>query len=77
MTLLEEIQQRLSNLPLEKQSEVLDFVAFLQERVGIAPSARTKAKRKERIKSAFATLATHNTEDFDWIESLAVTDPLA
>lgn len=34
MTLVEQIQQQLSTLPPEKQSEVLDFIAFLQQRVG-------------------------------------------
>jgi mRNA-degrading endonuclease RelE of RelBE toxin-antitoxin system len=32
MTLLDQIQQQLKQLPPEKQSEVLDFVAFLQQR---------------------------------------------
>ncbi len=32
MTRLEQIQQQLSQLPLEKQSEVLDFVAYLHQR---------------------------------------------
>ncbi len=32
MSLLDEIEQQLKNLPPEKQSEVLDFVAFLQQR---------------------------------------------
>ena len=31
MTLLEEIQQRLNHLSLEKREEVLDFIAFLQQ----------------------------------------------
>jgi Protein of unknown function (DUF2281) len=31
MTLLEQIQQQLRNLPPEKQREVLDFVTFLQQ----------------------------------------------
>lgn len=31
MTQLEKIQQQLSQLPLEKQSEVLDFVSFLRQ----------------------------------------------
>ena len=61
MTLLEEIQQRLSNLPLDKQSEVLDFVAFLQERAGIVQSTSTKSKRKKRIKSVLASLADMGT----------------
>ena len=33
MTLAEQIQQQLSMLSPEKQSEVLDFIAFLQQRV--------------------------------------------
>jgi len=61
MTLLEEIQQRLSNLPLDKQSEVLDFVAFLQERAGVAQSASMKSARKKRIKSALTNLASMGT----------------
>lgn len=32
MTLLEQIQDQLRRLPPEKQSEVLDFVTFLQQR---------------------------------------------
>ncbi len=33
MTLAEQIQQQLSTLPAEKQSDVLDFIVFLQQRV--------------------------------------------
>jgi hypothetical protein len=32
MSLLDEIQQHVKQLPPEKQSEVLDFIAFLQQR---------------------------------------------
>jgi hypothetical protein len=32
MTILEQIQQHLLQLPPDKQSEVLDFVVFLQQR---------------------------------------------
>lgn len=61
MTLLEEIQQRLNNLPLEKQSEVLDFVAFLQERLHSTRSASAEAQRGKRIKDALQTLAKLKT----------------
>lgn len=61
MTLLEEIQLRLSHLPLEKQSEVLDFVAFLQERVVILQSTSLDSERKQRIKNAFSQLAELKT----------------
>jgi len=81
MTLLEEIQQRLGNLPLEKQSEVLDFVAFLQERAGIAQSASTKAKRKKRLLSVFAALAATGTfaeipNPVEWQRSIRKDRPL-
>jgi len=33
MSLLDEIQQQVKQLPPEKQGEVLDFVAFLQQRL--------------------------------------------
>jgi len=37
MTMLEQIQNQLRQLPLEKQSEVLDFVSFLQQQLTAAP----------------------------------------
>jgi lysozyme family protein len=39
MTLLELIQDRLRRLPPEKQSEVLDYVTFLQQRTAPIPPA--------------------------------------
>lgn len=57
MTLLEEIQLRLNRLPPEKQSEVLDFVTFLQERVRPASPVSTEAERGKRIKSALLKVA--------------------
>ena len=43
MTLAEQIQKQLSELPPEKQSEVVDFIAFLQQRAG----ASQPVKRRE------------------------------
>ena len=40
MTLLEEITKQLSALPPEQQTQVLDFIAALQQRTGVPP--RTK-----------------------------------
>jgi len=37
MTLLEQIQNQLRQLPPEKQSEVLDFVSFLRQQRTTAP----------------------------------------
>jgi hypothetical protein len=36
MSPMEKIQQQLRELPLEKQSEVLDFVSFLQQQLAVA-----------------------------------------
>ena len=56
MTLLEQIQQNLINLPPEKQGEVLDFVTFLQQRFEkeqvSAASVRQKALKKSLNKLA-------------------------
>ncbi len=47
MTLLEQIENQLRQLPPEKQSEVLDFVSFLQQRLRAAPqSAKQRSLRK-------------------------------
>ena len=40
MTLAEQIQKYVNQLPPEKQSEVLDFVAFLQKRATASQPAR-------------------------------------
>lgn len=46
MTLLEQIEKQLRLLPPEKQEEVMDFIAFLQQKAGILPSAK-RASLKE------------------------------
>ena len=47
MTLMEQIQNQLRQLPPEKQSEVLDFVSFLQQRLTAAPqSAKQRSLRQ-------------------------------
>ena len=47
MTLLEEIQNQLRQLPPEKQSEVLDFVSFSQQRLTVTPqSAKPRSLRQ-------------------------------
>ena len=61
MTLAEQIQKQLGKLPPEKQSEVLDFVSFLQGQVQANHSASAEAKRKQRLKEAFETLAEFGT----------------
>lgn len=46
MTLLEQIQQQLRSLPPEKQSEVLDFVSFLQQKAAQSQPAQRRSLRK-------------------------------
>ena len=46
MTLLEQIQSQLTDLPPEKQIEVLDFVAFLRERMASQRPASARALRQ-------------------------------
>ena len=60
MALLDQIEKQLTQLPPEKQNEVLDFILFLQQRLQSAP-ATTDAERGQRIKAAFQTLTQLNT----------------
>jgi len=46
MTLLDEIKQRLSDLPPEKQSEALDFIVFLAGRAGVSEPAKRRLLKK-------------------------------
>ena len=57
MTLMEQIQKQIGQLPPESQREVLDFAAFLKERVRSAPPVSVEAERGKRIKAAFLKLA--------------------
>jgi hypothetical protein len=53
MTLLEEIKQRLEDLPPEKQDEVLDFIAFLQQRIRTTSPTFSIPGKASRIRNAF------------------------
>jgi hypothetical protein len=46
MTLTEQIQKQLSVLPPEKQSEVLDFITFLQQRSSPSSPSRQRPLKK-------------------------------
>ncbi len=81
MILTEQIQQQLSALPPEKQSEVLDFIAFLQEQVRSARSASAEAERGKRIKAALQTLAELGTfaditDPVEWQRQIRKDRPL-
>jgi hypothetical protein len=78
---MEQIEKQLSSLPPEKQSEVLDFIAFLQERVRSARSVSGEVKRKERLRKAFATLAEMGTfaditDPVEWQRQIRKDRPL-
>ena len=59
MTLFEQIQNQVQQLPPEKQAEVLDFVTFLQQRTSLLSS--NAGQRKEKLRTALATLAELGT----------------
>jgi Protein of unknown function (DUF2281) len=46
MTLLEQIEKQLSALPPEKQSEVLDYIASLQQRVNAIQPVKRRSLKK-------------------------------
>jgi len=52
MTLAEQIQKQFSELPPEKQSEVADFITFLQQRAGTSQPAR---RRELKYHAAFGS----------------------
>jgi hypothetical protein len=81
MTLAEQIQKQLFQLPPDKQSEVLDFITFLQERVYSTQTVSGEAERKERLKKAFATLANLGTfaditDPVEWQRQIRKDRPL-
>ncbi len=67
MTLLEEIQSQLTDLPPEKQSEVLDFVAFLRERVTFQ---RPKPGRALRQHPAFGSWRRRGLDALEYEQRL-------
>ena len=58
MSLIKQIQKRLSALTPEKQREVLDFVAFLQLHSLKLSEPAADAKRGKRIKDLLTQLGT-------------------
>jgi hypothetical protein len=54
MTHIEQIQQHLLQLPPEKQSEVLDFVVFLHQRM---PYPQRRAEARQALQSSLERLA--------------------
>jgi len=46
MTLIEQIEKQLHGLPTEKQTEVLEFILFLQQRAAMSPKAKRPTLKK-------------------------------
>ena len=80
-TLMEQIQEQVKQLPPEKQSEVLDFVTFLQGRAQSAQVAFAEEQRGKRIKAALETLAELGTfaditDPVEWQRQIRKDRPL-
>lgn len=67
MTILEQIQQQLEHLPPEKQSEVLDFAAFLRQRLADTPPGRARSLRHH---PAFGSWRERNIDALSYQQSL-------
>jgi hypothetical protein len=81
MTLLEQIEKEVRVLPPEKQSEVLDFITFLQQQMQAARSVSGEEERRKRLKEAFETLAemgtfSEITDPVEWQRQVRKDRPL-
>ena len=70
MSVLEQVQEKMSILPPEKQNEALDFIEFLVEKTRSAQVNSANIQKKKELKKAFATLA--KLEAFS-----SIPDPIA
>jgi hypothetical protein len=68
MTLLEQIQYRLTQLPPERQQEVLDFVTFLQN-YGLSPR-QVERTRSLRNHNAFGSWKKRNIDALSYEQTL-------
>jgi len=81
VTLLEQIEKRLSVLPPEKQIEALDFITFLQQQTQSERTAAAEKERGRRIKAALQTLAELGTfaditDPVEWQRQIRKDRPL-
>ncbi|MEW6285040.1 MAG: DUF2281 domain-containing protein [Chloroflexota bacterium] len=67
MTLLEQIEKQLSSLPPEKQSEVLDFIAFLQQRMKDSQPVKRRSLKEH---AAFGLWKNRNIDAVKYQQSL-------
>jgi mRNA-degrading endonuclease RelE of RelBE toxin-antitoxin system len=68
MTLMEQIQNQLRKLPPEKQSEVLDFVTFIQQRAAV--SSQPAKQRSLRKHPAFGSWRGRNIDALQYEQAL-------
>ncbi|MDQ3004321.1 MAG: DUF2281 domain-containing protein [Chloroflexota bacterium] len=67
MTLLEQIEKQLNALPPEKQSEVLDFISFLQQRLSASKPAGKRSLKKH---AAFGSWKNRKIDAVKYQQSL-------
>jgi len=67
MTLLEQIEKQLSALPPEKQSEVLDFITFLGQRVGVSQPVKRRSLKKH---AAFGSWKNRKIDSIKYQQNL-------
>ena len=76
MTLLEQIESQLRQLPPDKQSEVLDFVTFLRQR--LATAGQPAQQRSLRQHPAFGSWRGRKIDALNYEQTLrAEWDPRA
>ncbi len=68
MTLLEQIQKKVEKLPPEKQSEVVDFVSFLQQRAD--QSIPIKDRRSLKDHKAFGSWKNRHIDALKYEQDL-------
>ena len=74
MTLLEQIESQLRQLPPEKQNEVLDFAAFLRQR--LAAAGQPAQQRSLRQHPAFGSWRGRKIDALNYEQTLrAEWDP--
>lgn len=69
MTLLEQLEQQFKQLPPEKQSEVLDFIEFLRQRLTFNSPAQPRSLRQH---PAFGSWRGRGIDALQYQENLRV-----
>ena len=67
MTLLEQIEKQVSALPADKQSEVLNFILFLQQQT---KSSKAAVAGSLQSHAAFGSWRTRNINALEYEENL-------